>query len=321
MCKPLPVSHDCKGMSSMHVVHIPGRIYCGCGYRGENSKQDENFIYMLEYTISQNKKLSFPCNWKKLPINVEKCALVQYEKEGTKYIVALGGTLVSGSIVKDVYAYSVDGWKEDIQTFGRLSEERLWPAAANYNTKYIIVCGGSKYKDPIYKYNRLHDLDSVEIYDGDGWKELTSTLPMRTSGPSIAIIGESCFVIGGSYGEDALKSAAKISLTDIYSSKWTSMENCPLAGSTAVSVGDALLIIGGKNTTLPVYTLVEDQIYVYDNESKKWNSIGFTKKSVYYAGAAFLDESKFILIGGQDGNNSPIKDVYIGTLQLNWNCT
>ena len=145
------------------------------------------------------------------------------------------------------------------------------PSVATHNNRWLVVMGG--YGDGI-------SLSRVEILDTDStqWYHAAS-LPQPLSDSLPAIIGNMCYLLGGSTkGGTGSKKVFSVCLDDLISqavsqpasasapptpSPWQSLPDTPLDRSTALAFNGALLAVGGS-------LMGSKAIYHYQSSSRSW---------------------------------------------------
>ena len=150
------------------------------------------------------------------------------------------------------------------------------PSIATHNNRWLVVMGG---------YDGKTHLSRVEILDTDSpqWYHAAS-LPQPLSHALPAIIGNMCYLLGGSSkGGAPSKKVFSVCLDDLISqavsqpasasapptpSPWQSLPNTPQGCSTALALNGALLAVGGGS--YPGSTV----IYHYQPSSRSWVKAG-----------------------------------------------
>ncbi len=140
---------------------------------------------------------------------------------------------------------------------------RFFSGAATFEN-ILVVVGGNDGKKQIANVEIL-DMDSMQ------WMEV-SPLPEPTSNPTVAIIGDSVFVLAGEKQKGNSNEVYSCSLTALIKSSptdeevWDVLPPAPQDSATATVMSNTLVGVGGwtKGRSEPVKTMV-----AYSAENKK----------------------------------------------------
>ena len=188
-CAELPTA-ICNGKTTV----INGKFYCGGGVTNDTNDDNQYLVYC--YNLSQDKWTTLP------PLPVKWFGLGQVNGK----LVAVGGLKKGTSDdTNDVYTYDAQSqkWKKTIPPMptARDSHGILSLRSA------LVVAGGST---PLFK-----NTDAVEIFkpDTSQWYR-TDPLPTACHDVSLAVIGNTCYALGG-YDGSSLNQALYASVDDL----------------------------------------------------------------------------------------------------------
>lgn len=208
---------------------------------------------------------------------------------------------------------ALGAWDERLQTwstpFPPMPTARCSPSAVSHS-QWLVVIGG-RLENVATKLSRVEILDtrSGQWYTG-------AQLPQALSSPSVAIIGYSCYIVGGFASNHApSKKVYRVCLDELISqavshsasvgskmptpspyptpSPWHTLSDSPLEFSAALAVDGYLLSIGGEERGR-----AEKAIYLYELGCGTWVKVGelHTERSEF--ACKLLPNGKMIVIGG-----------------------
>ena len=198
-------------------------------------------------------------------------------------------------------------WDEQLQKwstpFPPMPTARCSPSAVSHSC-WLVVIGG-----------RLEDvgtkLSEVEILDTrSGQWYAGAKLPLPLSSPSVAIIGYSCYVIGGFASNHApSRKVYRGCLDELISqavshsasrgskmptpSPWHSLPDSPLEFSAALALDGSLLTVGGEKRGR-----IKKAIYLYQLGCGTWVKVGELHTGRSGFACRLLPDGKMIVAGG-----------------------
>ena len=294
---------------------INGKVYCG-GMTDSDAR--DHIIYC--YDQSQDRWTTLP------PLPVKWFGLGRINST----LVAIGGVKNSknsssnGSIkTNEVYTYDERSrkWK---QTIPPMPTVRGFPSVLSLQSA-LIVAGG--YKPPCSTYT-----NAVEIFKpGTSQWYTTDPLPTACRDISLVAIGNTCYALGGyeiqvSNLNQALYARVDSLLRNAIpanqptqrgssdtQSAWKTLPNTPTYHSSAGTLANSLLAIGGDKTSTGGAAAKE--VYVYSPLANSWLYISDLLAPRSTTAVAILSSTKVLVIGGWvDGVR--VNTVYMGTLTI-----
>jgi hypothetical protein len=163
-----------------------------------------------------------------------------------------------------------------------------------------------------------HCLSSVEVYDRESsqW-HLAAPLPLACIGMTSAVVGDTCYLLGGftdteldlptthvffasisSLVADAAGSRGGLvngSLEEQGSSVWSELINSPRYAATAANLGNCLLALGGSDEHLEHKS---GALHVFSPLTSSWIRIEDIPVSCFACAAAKLPGGDLLVIGG-----------------------
>ena len=304
-------------MSEHHIVRIGSTIYCGGGYTGSKDTARQVFQY--------NPKQD---TWSQLPI----CPTVQFgltQLDGR--LVTVGGWRIDQSIpINDVYIFQEsETWENSI--IPPLPTARSHLTAFNYKST-LVVSGGLTHWHTDYKLRTY--TNAVEVFQTKTYQWYhAELLPVAHSTMSCAIVNDTCYLIGGTKSDGASRQAYCTSVSNLISRAlppdhpetsstpqaspspptWQLLPECPLSYFTAVELGGGLLGIGGKDDS----GSPSSAVHMYSPSTNSWVRISSGDLPVprFNGAATQLEGREVIFVGGDIKLNSPIKTVFIVSIE------
>ena len=147
------------------------------------------------------------------------------------------------------------------------------PSVATHNNRWLVVIGGFGDDDTRLSRVEIFDTESGQWYHA-------APIPQPCSHASLAIIGDTCYLVGGFTITFASNKVFSVNLdrlihqaisqpaSAIAPSPWQTLPDTPLANSTALAINGDLLAIGGGG--LPW----SKDIYQYQPSSTSWVKAG-----------------------------------------------
>ena len=218
-------------------------------------------------------------------------------------LVTVGG-LDGRAVVGDLYTYEEETqqWEKSIPP---MPTPRIYPTVVTYHSS-IAVCGG---------YKKVQYRDIVEVFDSETsqW-HAAAPLPVKHDSMYVTVINDTCYLGGGGgEGNTSIMCAPLPSLfqsTTPHNQVWTKLPDLSHGGSALTNMGGTLLALGGSALS------PSEDIHAYCPNTKAWVKIGRLPQACGTATAELLPSGEVILIGGMDSRENWLKNVYIGTLQL-----
>ena len=305
-CASLPI-----GMSDAQAVAINGQIYIG----GGTTDRDATRGLVFRYNPVVDRWITLP------PAPMHHF--------GVGHL--LGKLVLVGGIVT-----SSDRYSADVHTFDE--EYQLWvksippmaiprvSAAVISDSSVLTVCGGVA-EDRVV-------LASVEAYDSttSQWS-VAAPLPLPRCRLSSALIGNTCFLVGGCKSPDdhcgAKHSVLSASISSILEQDtraaesvpvWRVLAKIPHYHSTAATLGGCLLAVGGKSKDDLTKGKAKDSVHAYSPLNSCWLHIGDLPLPVCWCTTASLPTGQLLVIGGdekiRDGRPTNCAAVFKGSIQL-----
>ena len=165
-------------MSDPHCAVVDDHVYVGGGI-GDDKSDHTAQSQVFEYTLLRKK-------WVLLTHNPARYfGLTNYMGK----LVSIGGILASNDITGNVsvFSFAKKSWKED--NILPMPTKRFHPTIVAYG-KYLAVCGGVTHGGST--------TDVVEVLVGDQWCR-GPQLPYRICHAKHAIVGHSCYLLGGAF--------------------------------------------------------------------------------------------------------------------------
>ena len=273
-----------------NAVVVGDHVY----YGGGSSTQSEQEQIVNKYDPTNDTWVSLPS------LHRKKFTLLNFQKK----LVAIGGMKqYYGSYSRDLSVWNdlTRSWKGMNAT---MKVPRMQCMAVTYK-KCIIVAGGK----------HMDILSSIEIYNGQQWRDLPTPLPVPMHSASSAILNGQWYLAGGETNQGPDKAVHCIPLHAIISLSvqaiWGTVMPLPFKRSTLLTFKHTLLAIGGIQAMYNSAT-----VYRYSTDELKWVEI---KKalhtSCHYVATAQLNDDKLFVIGGC-GNLWTFDHTFQGTVVI-----
>ena len=175
-------------------------------------------------------------------------------------------------------------------------------SVATHNNRWLVVMGGW---DDETRLSKVEILDATE----SGQWYLAASLPQPLCHVLPAIIGNMCYLLGGSTEGGASKKVFSVCLDDLITqaisqqasasapaipSPWHSLPNTPLIYSTTVAFNGALLAVGGGDLR------GSTAIYSYQPSSRSWINAGELPTERWQCTCTVLPNGGLYVAGGSD---------------------
>ena len=278
--------------STLRVHECDGKLYVCCGAL-ENGTPNKSVYYSSVRNVTVwNKALP------EAPQYYSASTIVHGE-----LVLISGLSTLSGKCTGNISSY--DGraniW---VQRFPPLPTPRSSAAAFAYGEYLIVVGGQNDDGDPLNTVEVLH-LPTLT------W-ETAAKLPVRMIGQSIAVCGDTVYLVGGSDGRSCVHSVFAASVRAIVSSChrfsllatlasniWRQLCECPFTKMTAICSGNQLLAFGGEEVTKAAGNVAAAWIWIYDPSENTWTPVQGMPSARKLCCAVMLSvENRLILIGG-----------------------
>ena len=179
-------------------------------------------------------------------------------------------------------------------------------AAAFVCGDYLVVAGGQN-----------EDGDSVNVVEvlnitTQRW-ETSTRLPEKLAGQSVAVCGDTVYLVGGSNSHTAVRSVYCASVTKLIASShyfamfastgrssnvWKQLCDCPFVMMATTSNGNQLLALGGVEVTKAANQPAE-WIWLYDPNQDSWTPVQSMPSARKLCCTVVLVDNTLIVIGGE----------------------
>ncbi len=187
---------------------------------------------------------------------------------------------------------------------------RTSPAAVGYQ-QCLVVAGGEGDSS----------LTAVEILNSSTkrWSTI-SPLPIQCNDLTPAVVGDTLYLLGGetgplspnnqmfSFSLPALVSHA-VSTPRAPPPAWEATDT-ELTWSTAVSLHDSLLAVGGKNDQ----GRHSSAIRLYNTQTRQWTKVGDVPAALSWCTSAVLPSGELIVLGGYGGGGRRSTKLFVATV-------
>ena len=291
------------GISSPQIVKIDNFVFVGGGLLN----QFETSV-VFQYSENDNR-------WTPLC----QCAVLHQGLATLNgELISVGGTNLQ-EVINNVYTFRDGQWKEVLPPM-RTPRYNL---STMSHTDLIVAAGGVTGRK---RDGELLITQEVEIYRDRQWY-ITKPLPIPLSLASTCVIGDMCYMLGGtglpkhslttlqvslsSLIEEALE-ATTSSVVQESKGEWTTTKY-PLYLSSIVELEGKLIAMGGSNDAVLRYG--SKLISSYDFATDMWVECQGAQLPValYRPGLVKLAGNKVMIIGGQPEMKHFTKQVYIGS--------
>ena len=180
--------------------------------------------------------------------------------EVNQQLVLVGGKDESTKMPSDaiaVYSTSQMRWEKH---YPPMSTPRWHPAVFTYQ-HHLVVAGGRDANNS--------KLSTAEILNMSTKQWFTTTpLPEGCSRMSSAIVHDTLYLLGGSLN----KKVFSVFLPSLIQTgaQWCTLPDIPLEYSTAITVHESLLAVGGRSDDKER----SSDIHIYDQKNNKWTKVG-----------------------------------------------
>ena len=249
-------------------------------------------------------------------------------------LVLVGGAYGSSdegasSLTGDVHILD-EGRQKWKRSFPPLLKPRMLPTVVSLS-RGLVAAGGI-----VLDATHDHCLSSVEVFEEGQWHR-AAPLPIACIGMTSAVVGDSCYLLGGFTDTDLDRPTTHVfsaSLSSLVheatgstrghtlsngspanSSIWCELVSSPRYASTAANLGDCLLTLGGSDEHLEHKS---GALHVLSPLTKSWIRIEDIPVSCFACAAAKLPSGELLVIGGMGHDEEDaLKSVYRAQLLLN----
>ena len=230
-------------------------------------------------------------------------------------LIAAGGLLKGNRVTGNVYSFHIDlhSWKE----IPAMPTPRIRPTVVSHRLA-IAICGGVEAREIVS--------DKVEVLrDGSSQWFTVDPLPMPGCLMKPAIVGETCYLMGGYLTWEHYMPTNHVMHSPVVSlftpsssrsssnaSMWQLLpKDIPYNRSVAASLGGLLLAIGGWNEDEGTAT---DAVFAYSPSALSWVQVGNLPSSRRAGGAVTLPSGEVMVVGGIDNGDHDINTVLLISL-------
>ncbi len=263
---------------------LNGEVYVG-GW-GEAINEDD-FIIQVYSPESDG--------WRRLPecpVKFFAMAIVNQQ------LVVVGGHSRNGQVQSTVLVWD-DNSRHWTTPYPNMPNARVSAAAVSYQ-QFLVVAGG-------YDQSK-RDLNTVNILNSSTKQWVTAApLPTACYQLSPALVGDTLYLLGGSSGNHTPSKKMFSTSISALISQTTSSSRAPppnwdvtdtkLARSTAVSLNNSLLAVGGRDDS----GKDSSAIYHYDPQSKRWTKVGDVPSALCLCSCTALPSGELMVLGGFEG--------------------
>ncbi len=250
------------GRSQHCVVLVNGKVYVGGGYTDHDPADPANYL-VCRYDPEKNGWVVLSCS------SVRQFALAEFRG----HVITVGGFSLENVSTGKVHRYKddIDKWEEYLKP---MPTARCGLAVLTTQSA-IIACGGG--------VGPGENFAKVEVYtSGTNQWHATDPLPIPYADMSSVIIGDTCYLLGGSDKSDdptAVVLCAQVSsliekadtrawkLAKLFKkSVWKTLPDTPLVDCSAASLGGHLVAIGGRDYD----NEYSPAVHMFLSESNSW---------------------------------------------------
>ncbi len=269
------------------AVVLNGKVYVGGGYAGS-----EDLYIIHVYTPESD-------GWSRLPeCPVRLFAIAVLNQQ----LVLVGGISRSPQSTVLVWDSASQHWTTPYPT---MATARWVPAAIAYQ-QFLVVAGGINGSS----------LTTVEILNSSTKQWSTaSPLPIRCYGLTPALVGDTLYLLGGNSGlSSPNKQMFSISLPALISHATSrapppawEVTNTDLTSSTAVSLHNSLLAVGGEDDQ----DRHSSAIRLYNPQTRQWAKVGDVPAALSSCSCTVLSSGELLVLGGWGEGDRRLTKLYI----------
>ena len=269
-------------------VVVEGTVYVGGGDPGYGS--DNRYIVMT-YAISTGKWATLP------PYQARHFAMTAINNQ----LVLVGG-YERGNSVKVLRVWDADK-KQWTHPYQEMHTPRYGCSAVVYK-EWLVVVGGWTGAS----------LSSVEVMNTNSkqWYAGPPT-PTPWSYMRTAVVGDTCYFMGGIISGDSTDKVYTVSLSALTSEltskeprnnkspMWSEISGLQLTDSTPLSISGSLIAVGGRNKDHKAVTAIH--LYQPDTSTGRWVKVGDFPTPRRDCICAKITDKEMLVAGGYDGEN------------------
>ena len=272
-------------MSQGLAIAIKDNIYYGGGFC--DTEYDEFYIYRFNQLLDTW--------WIHSKLSIRWFGLGEIEGE----LVTVGGTTRNHTETNQISSYdkASQTWK---QTVSPMPTARSSPAVASL-PPHLVVAGG------LLSTGEVTTI--VEIYNANTslWS-VADSLPYAWSGSEIAVCSDTLYIFGGWDGQDRCIEVVVAQIKELIHNSthehsaiaWKQIESTPTCASSALTVSNIVLSVGGVVKADIEGCTPTQEIYAYSQLMDSWAHIGNLSSPVGFPATVSISPMEFILIGGID---------------------
>ncbi len=283
------------GTNRACAVVVNGEVYIG----GGGAVRDKDKYIIQVYTPESDV-------WSRLPECGVRCFALAIVNQ---QLVLVGG------YSRDGYQATILVWDSTSQRwttpYPNMPTARISAAAVGYQ-QFLVVAGGIG--GSIRNGSRL---TTVELLNSSTkrWSSV-SPLPIGCSWLTPAVVGDTLYLLGGFTGPSSPnKQMFSISLPALVSHAVSTLPptwevtDTELTWSTAVSLHDSLLAVGGEDDQ----GRYSSAISLYNPQTRQWTKVGDVPAALSSCSCTVLPSGELIVLGGWDCGRCSTK-LYIATV-------
>ena len=207
----------------------------------------------------------------------------------------------------------------------------FYPTAFNYKSTLVVSGGITHWEtdNELRTYTSVVEVFQTKTYQ---WHH-AEALPVAHGSMSCAIVGDTCYLTGGTKSDGASRHVYCTSVSNLISQAlppdhpetsstpqaspspptWQVLPECPLSYFTVAELGGCLLAIGGENDS----KFPSSAVHMYSPSTNSWVRISSGDLPVprSFAAATQLEGGEVIFVGGEIKPDSPIKTVFIVSIE------
>ena len=273
---------------SVQSVVMEGTVYVGGG--NVDFGIDNNYIVMT-YDISTGKWATLP------PYRARGFAMTAIDNQ----LVLVGGVEQDNNRIKVLGVWDSNK-KQWIHPYSEMDTVRSSCSAVVFKGWLVVVGGWSEFTR----------LSSVEVMNTNSkqWYAGPPT-PTPWSYMRTAVVGDTCYFMGGVISGDSTDKVYTVSLSALTSGltskeprknrspMWSEISGLQLTDSTPLSISGSLIAVGGRNKDHKAVTA----IHLYQPDTGRWVKVGDLPTPRRDCICAKITDKELLVAGGYDGEN------------------
>ena len=241
-------------------------------------------------------------SWDELDTPVYYFAMTTYNNDlvivnGRQYI----NNEKSGPLTDKVLSFNAQ-WQQ-VHGVPAMNRKRCATSAVSHGL-FLIVAGG-------YIDSGMSDI--VEVFTGQQWVFVSSLPGCGVEMKSVVLDGKWFLVGGREQGRNAYYATFEsLTLEALHQSKgevWRKLPQLPYERSSPAVFGQRLIAVGGINEW-PGYPISTTAINAYCPDTKSWIYVEDLPKRLQSSCVVVLPSGELMVIGGMEGVETRLKDVY-----------